>query len=449
MYEHIVANPFSALFVDMGMGKSVTTLTAIVEILFDRLECDKVLVIAPKRVAQTTWKEEIDKWEHLKNLRISVIDGNEQRRIKRLNTAADVYTISRENVAWLVKYYGRKWPFKTVIVDESSSFKNPASKRFKALKRVRPLMKRVVLLTGTPAPNSLIDLWSQLYLIDRGERLGQSVTAYRQHYFRAAGQNGHVVYNWKLRKGAEKAIYDLISDVCISMKSEDYLTLPGRLDQNVTIHMPDDLAEQYEELKKELILTLDTDVITAANAAGILNKLSQFANGAAYIATDDKSKVWRHIHDLKIEAVREDLEALQGRPFLLFYQFKHDKERLLKEFADYGARELRTPEDIAAWNRGEIKLLITHPASAGHGLNLQAGGYSMGWFGLTWDLELYQQAVKRLDRQGQTDVVINRRYLVKGTVDFLQLIRLGEKGETQNFLLDAVKAMVKEYRKAA
>jgi SNF2 family DNA or RNA helicase len=450
--EHILKNDFCGLFLDMGLGKTVTTLTAIRELLFDRMTFDKVLVIAPKRVAEMTWSEEVEKFDHLKKLRVSVVAGTAQQRERALQTTADVYTIGRDNVDWLVKKYGpngRRWPFKFVVIDELSSFKNPNSKRFKALKKVRPKMTRLIGLTGTPAPNSLLNLWSQLYLIDRGERLGQTVTGYRQHYFYAAEGNGQIVYKWKARKGAEATISELISDVCISMKAKDYLTLPDRIDQIVNIELPYDLRVQYDTLEEELLLKLDPDTITAANVAGVLNKLAQFCNGAAYIATEDKSKVWRHIHDLKIEAVVEDVEALQGKPYLLFYQFQHDKQRLLHALKEFGIREFKTAKDKDDWNAGKIPVLLLHAASAGHGLNLQFGGSRLGWFGVPWDLELYLQAVARLDRQGQIEPVVNRRYLVRNSVEFLQLKALNEKGDIQDRLIDAVKALVMNYRKAA
>lgn len=449
MQHHIERNPFAGLFVDMGLGKTVVTLTALRNFLFDNLETNKILVIAPKRVAEVTWPDEKRKWNHTKGLRMQVIHGTAAQRVRRLYTKADIYVIGRDNLVWLVNYYGRHWPFKTVVIDELSSFKNSESKRFKALRRVRPLMHRVIGLTGTPAPKSLMDLWSQIYLLDRGERFGKTITGYREMFFEPGERNGYTVYNWNCRQGCDVQIHGLVSDICISMKAKDYLQLPGRIEQNVEIELPAELREQYRQLKRDAVLELGDAVITAANAAGVMNKLAQFCNGATYVLKDvaegeKPERTWRWVHQLKIEAVRDDLEATGDQPFLLLYQFQHDRDRLMRDLAEFQPRELLTATDIRDWKAGKIKLAIAHPASMGHGLNLQDGGRYIGWFGLTWDLELYLQANARLDRQGQTKPVIIRRYLVKGSVEYEMLASLEGKDETQNSLLAACRRLKDE-----
>lgn len=451
--EHVLKNPACALFVDMGLGKTSITLVALVDLLFDRLECSKVLVVAPKRVAAHTWPAEVAKWTFSERLRVSVLDGTEKRRIKRLSEPADIYTISRDNLAWLVAHLGRRWPFDVLVLDELSSFKNPGSKRFKALRKVRAYSKRVIGLTGTPAPRSLLDLWAQLYLLDRGDRLGKTITAYKEHYFRPGAGVGYVVYDWKLRKGAAAEIHAAVSDICISLKASDYLDLPGRTDQIVRVPLEPAILEGYNELKREQLLQLsELEVITAANAAVVVNKLQQYCNGASYVEAADGSpapkgkKPWREIHDAKIEAVREDLEALNGEPFLLFYLFQHDRERILARLGEFEPRVLDTAADMDAWNAGQVPFAIAHPASLGHGLNLQHGGHYFGWFSIPWDLELFQQANKRIDRQGQKFHVIGRLYLVPGSIEFEILKRLNSKDATQTSLLDAVRVMVREVR---
>lgn len=445
--KHIIENDFSGLFLEMGLGKTVSTLTAINELMFDRMEVNKVLVIAPKKVAEDTWTGESEKWDHLKHLRISLILGNEVKRKEAIKADADIYVINRENVAWLVGLYGTAFPFDMLVIDELSSFKSAKSIRFKALRQIRPRIKRVVGLTGTPAPNGLIDLWPQMYLLDQGERLGKTISGYRERYFSPGKRNGAIVYDYKIRPEAEESIFSKISDVCISMKAEDWLELPKRLDQNVEIHLSKKEMEQYEKFESEQILALaNQEEITAINAAALTNKLLQYANGAVYLS--DGSKTYTEVQNAKIEALKEDLEAANGKPFLLFYNFKHDAERIKKHLKEFKPKNLEGAADLKAWNNKEIPFLLAHPASAGHGLNMQHGGNLIGWFGLPWSLELYQQAVARLDRQGQTQSVINRRYITKGTMDEDVLRSLENKTGGQEALMQAVKARIEKYKKA-
>jgi SNF2 family DNA or RNA helicase len=442
--RHIIDHPGCGLFLEMGLGKTVSTLTAIDQLLNDYMDVTKVLVIAPKRVAEDTWTTEAGKWDHLRHLRISLVLGSERNRIEALREKADIYVINRENVAWLVSHYSSAFPFDMVVIDELSSFKSAKAIRFKALRMIRPKIKRVVGLTGTPAPNSLIDLWPQLYLLDQGERLGKTITGYRQQYFTEGRRNGHVVYDYKLRSNGEQAIYDKIGDICISMKAKDYLSLPGRIDRDVKIKLPDPVMKKYLEFEKECVLALeDLDDITAVNAAGLTNKLLQFANGAVY----NDEKAWHEVHKQKLEALEEVIEEANGQPVLCFYSYRHDLERIQKTFKTLKPVELKSSADIRNWNNRGIRLLIAHPASAGHGLNLQMGGNILSWFGLPWSLELYLQAVARLDRQGQMSVVINNRLLVEGTMDEDVLKALDEKCHGQDVLMDAVKARIEKYKK--
>lgn len=433
----IIEKPFCGLLLDMGLGKTLTTLTALNDLKYDYIELNNVLIIAPLRVADKTWPDEIQKWDHLQHLTFSKVLGSTKKRIEALAEPADIYLINRENVVWLVEYYGKSWPFETVVIDELSSFKDPSSKRFKALRKVRPLMKRVIGLTGTPAPNNLINLWSQLYLLDRGERLEPRVTHYRAKYFQPGQRDGHVVYNWSLLPGAEERIYDLISDICISMKSKDYLQLPERLDNVVEVDLTAKERANYQKLEREYILSLETDVI-ASNAAVLANKLLQFASGAIY----DEDKNVLTIHSQKIEALKEIVEEAQGEPILVFYNFQHDLERIKNAFPQ--ARELQGAEDMDEWNNGQVPLLLAHPQSAGHGLNLQAGGHTIVWFSLTWSLEYYQQANARLMRQGQQHNVIVHHLITKDTIDERVLKVLQGKEKGQDALLEAVKARLEE-----
>ena len=435
--KKIIENPAVSLMLDMGMGKSVITLTAIQELIYNRFEVRKVLIIAPLRVAETTWLEENEKWQHL-NLKIIPVLGSEEKRISALNSTADVYVINRENVVWLINFYRLKFPFDMVVIDESSSFKNPQAKRFKAVKKIRPLIKRIVELTGTPAPNSLMDLWAQIFLLDRGERLGRTLGEYRRIYFTEGATNGHIVYNWNLKKGADKIIYKKISDICVSMKSDDYLTLPPIMNNFVKIPLPEKAQSEYRRFENDLILPLQNKILEASTAAVLANKLLQFANGAVY---DDEGEI-SEIHSAKLDALEEIRETV-NQPILVFYWFKHDLERLQKKFPD--AIQLKSAEEIKNWNAGKISMLLAHPASAGHGLNLQYGGNIIVWFSLTWSLEFYQQANKRLHRSGQDKTVIIHHLIAKNTIDETVIKVLSDKNSRQENLLKALKFRISAF----
>ena len=424
------------------VSKTVSTLTAIDELMFDRFLVQRVLVIAPKRVAETTWTDEAAEWEHTAGLRLSVVLGSQQDRLAALSRKADIYVINRENVVWLVEHFGRAWPFDMIVIDEASSFKNHQAKRFKALRKVRPLASRIVELTGTPAPNGLLDLWAQLYLLDRGERLEKSITRYRDRYFEPDKRDGHIVYSWKLKPGAADAIYEKIGDICVSMKSEDYIQLPPVILNTVPVMLDAAAKRKYDELERDLVLNIEEKDILANTAAALSGKLLQMANGAVY--AEEREVV--HIHDAKLEALAEIIDCNAGKSVMVFYYFKHDLQRLKERFPD--ARELKTADDIHGWNAGKIPLLLVHPASAGHGLNLQHGGHIVVWFGLTWSLEMYQQANKRLHRSGQTEPVIIHHLVARGTVDEDVMRALRNKGNSQDAMLDAVKARIKKYRGA-
>lgn len=425
----------------MTYGKTVSSLTAIDDLLFLG-EAIKVLVIAPKRVAEDTWSTEVEKWDHLKHLRISKILGTPRKRLEAAEADADIYVTNRENVEWLVDNYFKHWKWDTLIIDELSSFKSSKAKRFRALKKVRPYFKRIVGLTGTPAPNSLIDLWPQVYLLDGGQRLGKTITGYRERYFVPGDRNQFVVFNYNLREGAEEAIHNKISDICVSMKADDYLDMPERIDNIVKIDLPKKALREYEELEKELIIQLDEEDISASNSAVLTGKLLQMCNGAIYA---DETKEVINIHDEKLNALMDIIEAANGKTVLIFYSFKHDLIRI-KEFLKKNkikGQELGGSEDIKKWNDGEIPVLLLHPASAGHGLNLQYGGNIIVWFGLTWSLELYQQACARLYRQGQKESVVIHHIIARSTVDEDVMKALQGKELNQNLLLEAVKARIK------
>jgi len=431
--EKIIDNPMFALLLDMGLGKSVITLTAIWDLIFDYFEVSKVLIIAPLRVARDTWSKEIEKWEHLKELRISKILGTEKERLAAVVRKADIYIINRENVEWLCEDY--KFNFDMVIIDELSSFKSHKSKRFKALRKVRPNVKRIVGLTGTPAPNSLMDLWSQINLLDMGERLGRFIGGYRERYFTPDKRSREVVFSYKPRDGSKDAIYKKISDICISMKALDYLDMPDCIYNKVEIKMNEKEEKLYKKLETEMLLSFEEGDIDAVNAAALSNKLLQMANGAVY---DENGKV-KVIHDKKIDVLEDLIEGANGKPVLVFYGYKHDKDRIVKRFK---AEEINTSEDITRWNNGEIKVAIVHPASAGHGLNLQTGGSTAIWFGLNWSLELYQQANARLWRQGQKSTVVIHHIITKGTVDEDVMKALERKDIGQAALIEAMKVRV-------
>lgn len=447
--SHIMENTHGALLLEMGLGKTVSTLTAINKLIYEELEINAVLIIAPKRVAESVWSAEIGKWEHLKHLRISKILGNEKQRKAALRQPADVYTVGRDNVAWLCSQFGgTRTPFDMLVIDELSSFKNPQSVRFKALKAVQPSFSRVVGLTGTPAPNGLIDLWSQIYLLDRGARLGKFITTYRETYFRPDKRNGSITYSYKLEESGEQQIYAKIGDICMSMKAKDYLDLPERINNIVRIDMPPDLQKQYDDFEKEQVMNLvsaegDDKEISALNAAALSNKLLQFANGAMY----DENKVYHEVHNLKLQALEELIEAANGHPVLIAWTYRHDRDRMLEKLKKYKPQELKTDQDINDWNAGKIQVMMMHPASGGHGLNLQAGGNIIVWFGNTWSLELEQQFNARLDRQGQKNAVVVNKLAVVGTMDEDVLKAQETKGNNQNRLMDAVKAKINKYLK--
>lgn len=432
--EFIITHPVSALLLDMGLGKTSITLTAINDLLFDSFEVHKVLVVAPLRVARDTWSAEIEKWEHLKNLRYSVVVGTEQERLNALRTSADVYIINRENIQWLVEESGLIFDFDMAVIDELSSFKNHQSKRFKAFMQIRPKLKRIIGLTGTPASNGLMDLFAEFKLLDMGERLGRFIGQYRNAYFQPDKRNGMVIYSYKPLPNAERQIYDKISDITISMKAADHLKMPELISSEYTVQLSEKEKEKYDQLKKDLILATEDNEVTAANAASLSNKLSQMANGAVY--SDDESVM--EIHDRKLDALEDIIESMNGRPLLVAYWFKHDLERIRKRFE---IREIKSSRDISEWNSGKIPVALIHPASAGHGLNLQSGGSTLVWFGLTWSLELYQQTNARLWRQGQTaDTVVIQHIIAKGTIDEQIMKALKTKDTTQAALIAAVKA---------
>lgn len=431
----------------IGLGKTVTTLTAIKELKYNRFQVRKVLVIAPKKVAEGTWTREAAKWDHTNMLRVSPVLGSQAKRIRALNTPADLYIINRENVVWLVDYYRNSWPFDMVIVDESSSFKSHSAKRFKALASVGDHIDRLVELTGTPSPNGLADLWSQVYLLDSGERLGKRYTHFRERYFQPdkRGADG-MVYSYEAKPGTESAILEKISDICVSMKAEDYLQLPDVTYHEIPVVLDPKALNAYTELERKMILELPEDEsdISVTSAAALSNKLLQLANGAVY----DEDRTVHEIHGCKIEAFLELIESLQGKPALVFYNYQHDRERILKALAGskLRIRELKKPQDEDDWNTRKIDILLTHPASSAYGLNLQQGGNHVIWFGLTWNYELYTQANKRLHRQGQTEKVIIHHLVCSGTRDEDVMQALQRKDDVQNWVMESLKARIRRYR---
>ncbi len=435
----IINQEAAGLFLEMGLGKTVATLTAIEQLLYDQFESCKVLVIAPLRVAQTTWPAEVRKWDHLNHLKISLVLGTAKQRQAALQAWADIYIINRENVEWLVNEYGRDWPFDMVVIDELSSFKSSKARRFRALRKVRPMINRIVGLTGTPAPNGLIDLWPQVYLLDQGEHLGKTVTGYRDRYFEPGRRSRTVIFTWDPKPGAEEAIYKKLEDLCVSMSAEDWLDMPDKIDVEVKVQLPDPAREAYLQLERDLILPFIGGDITADTRAILSNKLLQMANGAVY---DEDRKVWE-IHEAKLEVLEDLVESANGQPILLFYAYKHDLARIQKRLP--AARELQTEKDIEDWNSGKVPVMLAHPASAGHGLNLQDGGHIIIWFGLTWSLELYQQANARLHRQGQQQGVIVHHLIAEGTIDEDVMRALAGKDNTQAALMEAIKARIEKY----
>lgn len=441
--ERIISDSSLGLFLDMGLGKTVITLTAINELLYHRFEVSKVLVIAPKKVAETTWSAEAQKWEHLKHLRISKLIGTAQQRIRALNTPADVYVINRENVPWLVDYDSNAWRFDMVVVDELSSFKSNKAQRFKSLCYVRQHIRRFVGLTGTPASNGLTDLWAQVYLLDSGERLGKNITHFRTRYCECETHGGHFT-TYSMKPGAEESIKAAISDICISMKTEDYLTLPDCITVDVPVILDARAKRRYEQFEKDMLLQIDENTLDAGTAAVLTGKLLQFANGAVY--AENKNAV--EIHSCKLDVLSELIEGLNGQHVLLFYNFQHDVDRITARFAKSGltVRQLKTDTDCRDWNNGKIDILLAHPASAGYGLNLQQGGHHIIWFGLNWSLELYEQANKRLHRQGQREAVIVHRLITQDTRDVDVAVAIEGKSDVQNALLEALKAKIREIK---
>ena len=432
--DFIESHPTAAVLLDMGLGKTVITLTALNNLLFDCFEISRVLVIAPLRVARNTWSQEIGKWGHLHHIRYSVVVGTEKERLAALRKQASLYIINRENVPWLVEK--TDFSYDAIVIDELSSFKNWSSKRFKALMKVRPLAKRVIGLTGTPSGNGLMDLFAEFKVLDMGQRLGRFITKYRQDYFTPDKRNGQVVFSYAPLPGAEERIYEKISDITISMKAADHLRMPELIESEYSVRMNEEEKKMYAEMCEQLVLQMKGDEVTAANAGVLSGKLAQMANGAVY--TDDGATL--HIHDRKLDALEDIVESMNGKPLLVAYWFRHDAERIEKRVP---CVRLDTDDAIARWNRGEIPVALIHPASAGHGLNLQSGGSSLVWFGITWSLEFYQQTVARLYRQGQnSNTVVVQHIIAEGTIDERILRALKRKDKTQTALIEAVKAEV-------
>lgn len=438
--DRIISDPYLGLLLDMGLGKTVITLTALHELKYLRWSICKALIIAPKKVAEKTWSDEAAKWDHLSRLRVSVALGNLQQRIAALETPADVYVINRENTQWIVEYYGHDWPFDVVVLDESSSFKNHQAKRFKAMKAIRPRIRRLIELTGTPSPHGLTDLWAQLYLLDGGKRLGRTISVYRDLYFEPDKRNRTTIFSYAPREGAEAEIHKQIADICISMKAEDYLQLPDLIYEDIPVVLDAPARKAYDRMEREMLLEIGDDLITATTAATLTGKLLQLCNGAVY----DEDGNAQEVHGCKIEALLETVEQLGGQHAIIYYYYQHDRDRLLKALGKTGlrVRVYRGAQDSDNWNAGQIDLLLAQPASCGYGLNLQDGGHHVIWFGLTWALEEYQQANKRLHRQGQIYPVIVHRLIVRGGQDEDVIKSLESKDGAQESLLAALKARI-------
>lgn len=430
--DFILEHPISCLMLDMGLGKTVITLTALWQLALDSFEVSRILVIAPKRVAEDTWPKELSKWEHLSGLDATLVMGTQAEREEALRQQTFLYIINRENVSWLVANH--PWDFDMVVIDELSSFKSNQAQRFKAMKRVRPLVSRIVGLTGTPAPNSLLDLWPEMYLMDMGRRLGRFIGGFRDRFFTPDKRNREIIYSYKPREGAEEAIYGSISDICISMKAVDYLDMPELIMNRVEVSMDSREQKIYDDFQRDMVVSLQGEELDAVNAAALSGKLTQMANGAVY---GENRKVL-HIHDRKLDALEDLMEAANGKPLLVAYWYEHDLQRIKARFKS--ARCIDTIQDIDDWNAGKIPLALIHPASAGHGLNLQEGGCTIVWFGLTWSLELYQQLNARLWRQGQKHTVVIHHIVTKGTHDEDVLRALDNKDTRQSALIDAVRA---------
>lgn len=439
--NRIIEQPIVGLFLDMGMGKTICSLTAVAE-LIKKHTVNRVLVIAPLRVAECTWSREAEKFRHTANLKIAKVLGSKNAREAALCSNAELYVINRENVVWLVNYYKNNWPFDMVIIDELSSFKSYKAKRFKALAKVRKYIKRIVGLTGTPAPNSLMDLWSQIYLLDEGVRLGKSFIGFQVRHFIPNQRNSqtNTIYSWRLKQGEDKVIHKKISDICISMHSSDWLDLPERVSNVISVSLSENKRKVYKKLEKDLLLPFEEGDIVADTAANLTNKLLQMANGAVY----DENGVFKEIHDEKLKALEDVIEAANGKPVLVFYNYRHDLKRIKFKFPE--SRTLESSDEIEEWNKGCIPILLVHPKSAGHGLNLQFGGHILIWFGLTWSLEEYQQANARLYRQGQQNHVIIHHLVAEGTIDEDVIKALEDKALGQEALITAVKARIESVR---
>ena len=446
--ERIIQDNSLGLFLDMGLGKTVITLTAINDLKFNRWAVSRCLVVAPKKVAEATWSHEAEKWDHLRHLKIIPVLGSLKKRVQALHTPGDIWVINRENIPWLVEYFRNNWPFDMVVLDESSSFKNPQSKRFKAMKLVRSRIARLVLLTGTPAPNGLEDLWAQIYLLDAGERLGRTISSYREAFFtQDYARPGQMYRTYTPQQDAESRIQAALSDICVSMQSEDYLELPDYIESTVPVALDAKAKRAYDKLEKEMLLEVGTQLVTAQSAAVLNGKLLQLCSGAVYDSTGEVV----NIHDCKLEAFLETIEQLNGEHALVFYWFKHEADRLAKALAktDKVVRVYQGPEDEKAWNDGEVDILLAHPVSCGYGLNLQAGGHHAIWFGYpNWALEIYQQANKRLHRQGQKHPVICHHLVVQGGMDEDVIAALHDKGDTQESLMQALKARIERAKSA-
>ena len=445
--DRILSDLRLGLFLDMGLGKTVITLTAVNELKYNRWAVNRCLVVAPKKVAEATWSREAEKWDHLRHLRIIPVLGSAKKRIRALDTPGDIWVINRENIPWLVEYYRNLWPFDMVVLDESSSFKNPRSQRFRALKLVLSRISRLVELTGTPSPNGLEDLWAQIYLLDGGARLGKTLSSYREAFFsQDYARPGQLYRTYSLQQGAEERIRAAISDLCVSMRAEDYLELPDYIEDIVPVALDDKAKRAYQKLERELLLQVDDRTVTAGTAAVLNGKLLQLCSGAVY---DTQGGVLE-LHSCKVEAFLEVLEQLNGEHVLVFYWYQHERDRLLKALAGKRVRVYQGPEDEQAWNAGEVDVLLAHPASCAYGLNLQEGGHHAIWFGYpNWALELFQQANRRLYRQGQKHPVISHLLVVQGGMDEDMVAALHDKGDSQDALMQALKARIQKARNAA
>ena len=443
--DRIVNDPAVALFLDMGLGKTTITLHAIKRLRYEYFKIKKVLVVAPKQVATSTWHREAAEWDDLSLLRCSVVVGSQAQRLRALEATADVYIINRENVVWLVEHYMHAWPFDMVVLDESSSFKNHRAKRFRALRMIRPRIKRIVELTGTPSPRSLMDLWAQIYLLDMGKRLGKTITSYRDAYFTPGRRNRTIIYDYNLKPGAESTIHNAISDICVSMKAADYLDLPELIIEDIPVELDAKARKAYTTFERDALLEVDEDLITANNAAAVSGKLLQMCNGAVY--SEDGEVI--NVHNCKIDALLETIEQLNGQHALICYNFKHDLTRILEVMPKTGLRYAvyNSDKELTAWNSGELDLLLVQPVSCGYGLNLQQGGYHCIWFGLTFDAEIYLQANKRLHRQGQKHPVIVHNLVVQNARDVDAIQSLKAKDKTQNDLLESLKARIRKVKK--